>query len=99
MGASNIPSNIINSRIPPKSFLEHFTPGSRLRLKDNVHKHIKDREWILNKIEGNEVHLLHESKLYGLIVKIEDINWDDSSALNMRNKEEVKKNYAQERKS
>lgn len=79
--------------------MKHISPGKRLRLKKDVYKNIKDREWIFNRIEGNEVHLLHESKAYGLIVKIDDIDWYDSSNVKIKSKEEEKKNYAQERKS
>ncbi len=99
MPASNSVKNIIAHGVPPKSFFEHISPGKRVRLKDNVYRNIKDREWIFNRIEGNEVHLLHESKAYGLIVKIEDIDWDDSSNIKMNVDEEARKNYAQKRKS
>jgi|YelNatPaOPRAMG01_1025707.scaffolds.fasta_scaffold348784_1 hypothetical protein len=85
--------NLLNNpRMPPKSILEHFSPGTRIRLRKDVYRYIKDREWILNRIEGNEVHLLHESRLYGLIVKMEDIDWDYQSII------KGEKNYAQERK-
>lgn len=92
-------NNSVKNTIPPKSFFENIFPGKRLRLKNEVYRNIKDREWIFNRIEGDEIHLLHESKAYGLIVKIEDIDWDDSSDLKTNIKEEAKKNYAQERES
>lgn len=99
MSINNSVKNTITHRVPPKSFFENIFPGKRLRLKNDVYRNIKDRVWIFNRIEGNEIHLLHESKAYGLIVKIEDIDWDNSSDLRTITKEEVKKNYAQERES
>lgn len=52
-------------------------PGKRLRLRNDVYRQIKQREWVLKKIDHEGVHLLHESRAYGLIVKMEDIDWSE----------------------
>lgn len=77
MASMNAAKNVTHSYIPARWMLNHITPGKRLRLRDNVYRQVKEREWILNKIDSDGVHLLHESRAYGLIVKMEDIDWSD----------------------
>jgi hypothetical protein len=62
---------------PIHSILNHIPPGKRVRLREDVYKRVKQREWILDKIDSEGVHLLHESKAYGLIVRAEDIDWSE----------------------
>jgi hypothetical protein len=51
-------------------------PGTRLRLRDEAFAHVKTREWIFNQIEnGNQILLMHENGLYGLVVSYDDIDW------------------------
>jgi hypothetical protein len=51
-------------------------PGTRLRLRDDAFVHVKTREWIFSQIEnGNEIMLMHENGLYGLVVRYDDIDW------------------------
>lgn len=65
-------------RLPAKWMVNHIQPGKRLKLRDDVYRQIKEREWILNKIDSEGVHLLHESRAYGLIVRMEDIDWSET---------------------
>jgi len=74
----------MHSHILAKRVLSHISPGKRIRLRDNAYRQIKDREWILNKIDSDGVHLLHESRAYGLIVRMEDIDWSEFSSRGVR---------------
>ena len=47
-----------------------------VRLREDKHKQLRDREWILNRTEQNSIFLVHKSGAYGLVVGIEDIDWD-----------------------
>jgi hypothetical protein len=53
-------------------------PGQRVRLREDAFKHVKTRDWIFTQIEKeNEILLMHENGLYGLVVGISDIDWDE----------------------
>jgi hypothetical protein len=71
---------MVHSQKVPKSVLNRVGPGTRLRLRVDVYKRLKDREWVFNKMESGQIHLLHESRAYGLIVKPDDIDWSDFHA-------------------
>jgi hypothetical protein len=77
MASMNAAKSLTHSHIPARWVLNHITPGKHLRLRDDVYRQIKEREWILNKIDSEGVHLLHESRAYGLIVRIEDLDWSE----------------------
>jgi len=51
--------------------------GKLVRLREGKHKQLRDREWILNRTEQNSIFLVHKSGAYGLVVGIEDIDWDE----------------------
>lgn len=59
----------------PHWMFKHIPPGKRVRLREDACIRIKQREWIFDKIDSEGVHLLHESRAYGLIVRIEDVDW------------------------
>lgn len=51
-------------------------PGHRVRLREDAFKHVKTRDWIFAQVEkDNEVLLMHENGMYGLVVGISDIDW------------------------
>jgi hypothetical protein len=53
-------------------------PGQRVRLREDAFKHVKTRDWIFAQIEKeNEILLMHENGLYGLVVGISDIDWEE----------------------
>ncbi len=62
---------------PSRWILNHMPRGIRIKLREDVYQHVRQREWILDRIDGEGVHLLHETKAYGLIVKAEDIDWTE----------------------
>jgi hypothetical protein len=65
----------IPSRLPNRRIVHRIPRGQRIRLREGVYRQIKEREWILDRIDGEGVHLLHETGTYGLIVRMEDIDW------------------------
>jgi hypothetical protein len=53
-------------------------PGQRVRLREDAFKHVKTRDWIFTQMETeNEFLLMHENGLYGLVVGISDVDWDE----------------------
>lgn len=73
----NALKNLRHFHIPAKRRWTHLTPGTRLKLRDDVYQQIKERIWIFNKMDCDGVHLIHESMAYGLIVRMEDIDWSE----------------------
>lgn len=74
---TNPSKSLVHVRRPGKGILNRLSPGRRVRLRDHVHREIREREWILNKIDREGVHLIHESGAYGVIVDVEDIDWSE----------------------
>jgi hypothetical protein len=62
---------------PPKSFLRSLSKNKRLKLRVGVYRQLKEREWLFRRIENGIVFLVHHSGVYGLGVKIEDIDWSE----------------------
>ncbi len=58
--------------------LKSVSPGERLRLRDDVLRHMRPREWIFKKVEsgGRTILLLDESGGFGWSVKIDNIDWE-----------------------
>jgi hypothetical protein len=56
-----------NLPLVERMVLNYLTSGTRLRLREDVYRHLKEREWIFNKIR--------ETGDYGVVVGIEDIDW------------------------
>ncbi len=51
--------------------------GDRLRLRNNVFRHVQAREWIFDKEEeGDRILLLHETGGFGWSIKADDIDWE-----------------------
>ncbi len=59
-----------------KSVLSSLARNKRLKLQKNVCRHLKEREWNFNRLEGNTIFLMHETGAYGFGVRIEDIDWN-----------------------
>ncbi len=59
-----------------RSILKSLSPGRCLRLREGVHKQVKEREWLFQRVENNLIFLIHESRLYGIAVRINDIDWN-----------------------
>lgn len=59
-----------------KSRLNSISSGKLLKLKDGLYRQLKEREWIFNRTENNLVFLLHKEGVYGVVVRNEDIDWN-----------------------
>jgi hypothetical protein len=57
--------------------LKSLKKGDRLRLRDETLKHVKTRDWLFDSVESKtEIVLMHQYQMYGLIVQIDDIDWE-----------------------
>jgi hypothetical protein len=65
------------SRIQRSERLNSTLAGKLVRLREGKHKQLREREWILNRTEQNSIFLVLKSGAYGLVVGIEDIDWDE----------------------
>ena len=65
----------------PKKFssskLNSILSGRLLRLREGLYKQLRDREWIFNRMENNLIFLIHRNGAYGVVVRIEDLDWDE----------------------
>ena len=68
-GAQRIPNNRLSS----------ILPGRPLRIRDGLYKQLRDREWIFNRAENNSIFLIHKNGFYGVVVRIEEIDWNQLS--------------------
>lgn len=59
-----------------KCRLNSISSGKLLKLKDGLYRQLKEREWIFNRTENNLVFLLHKEGVYGVVVRNEDIDWN-----------------------
>ena len=60
-----------------KARLDSVSSGKLLKLKEGLVRQLKEREWIFNRTENNLVFLVHRDGAYGVIVRNEDINWNE----------------------
>ena len=60
-----------------KSRLNSVSSGKLLKLKDGLYRQLKEREWIFNRTENNLIFLIHKDGAYGVVVRIEDIDWSE----------------------
>ena len=58
------------------STLSSISPGKCLRLREGVHKQLREREWLFQKVENDLVFLIHESGVFGIAVRTNDIDWN-----------------------
>ncbi len=59
-----------------KSILRSISPGRCLKLREDVYKQLREREWFFRRVENDLVFLIHESRAYGIAVRINDIDWN-----------------------
>ena len=50
--------------------------GKFLKLREGVYKQLSDREWIFSRAEKEMIFLIHKSGAFGVVVRIEDIDWN-----------------------
>ncbi len=60
-----------------RSRLSSVASGKVLKLKDGLYRQLKEREWIFNRTEDNLIFLLHKEGAYGVVVRNEDIDWNE----------------------
>jgi hypothetical protein len=63
----------------PNKRLSSILPGRPLKIREGLYKQLRDREWIFNRVENNLIFLIHKNGVYGVVVGIEDIDWDQVS--------------------
>jgi hypothetical protein len=60
-----------------KARLKSLPSGKLLKLKDGLYRQLKERQWIFNRTENNLVFLIHKEGAYGVVVRNEDIDWNE----------------------
>jgi len=60
-----------------RSRLSSVSSGKVLKLKEGLYRQLKEREWIFNRTEDNLIFLLHKEGSYGVVVRMEDIDWNE----------------------
>jgi len=60
-----------------KSRLNSILSGKLLRLQEGLYKQLREREWIFNRTEDNLIFLIHKNGAYGVVVRVEDIDWNE----------------------
>jgi hypothetical protein len=60
-----------------RSRLSSVSSGKVLKLKEGLYRQLKEREWIFNRTEENLVFLIHKEGAYGVVVRNEDIDWNE----------------------
>ncbi len=62
-------------RFPDKR-LRSILPGTPLKVREGLYKQLRDREWIFNRTENDLIFLIHKNGAYGVVVRVEDIDWN-----------------------
>jgi hypothetical protein len=57
--------------------LDSTLSGKPLRIREGLYKQLREREWIFNRMENNLIFLIHKNGAYGVVVRIEDIDWNE----------------------
>lgn len=60
-----------------RASLKSLSSGKLLKLKDGLYRQLREREWIFNRTENNLVFLINKEGAYGVVVRIEDIEWSE----------------------
>ena len=60
-----------------KSRSNSVSSGKLLKLKEGLYRQLKEREWIFNRTEDNLIFLIHKEGAYGVVVRNEDIDWNE----------------------
>ena len=63
----------------PNKRLSSILSGRPLKIREGLYKQLRDREWICNRVENNSIFLIHKNGVYGVVVGIEDIDWNQVS--------------------
>ena len=60
-----------------KARLKSLPSGKLLKLKDGLYRQLRERQWIFNRTENNLIFLIHKEGAYGVVVRKEDIDWNE----------------------
>ena len=60
-----------------KARLKSLSSGKLLKLKDGLYRQLKERQWIFNRTENDLIFLIHKEGTYGVVVRIDDIDWNE----------------------
>jgi hypothetical protein len=60
-----------------RSRLSSVSSGKLLKLKDGLYRQLKEREWMFNRTENDLIFLIHKDGAYGVVVRNEDIDWNE----------------------
>ena len=60
----------------PNKRLRSILPGRSLKIREGLYSQLRDREWIFNRTENNLIFLIHKNGAFGVVVGIEDIDWN-----------------------
>jgi hypothetical protein len=63
--------------VAARTRLKSLSSGKLLKLKDGSYKQLKERQWIFNRTENNLIFLIHKEGAYGVVVRNEDIDWNE----------------------
>jgi hypothetical protein len=57
--------------------LDSTLSGKPLRIREGLYKQLREREWIFNRMENNLIFLINKNGAYGVVVRNEDIDWNE----------------------
>jgi hypothetical protein len=60
-----------------KARLNSVSSGKVLKLKESLYRQLREREWIFNRTENDLIFLVHKNGAYGVVVRNEDIDWNE----------------------
>ena len=63
-------------RLPAKG-MNSILPGKPLKIREGLYKQLREREWIFNRTEDDLIFLIHKDGAYGVVVRNEDIDWNE----------------------
>jgi hypothetical protein len=65
----------------PNGRANSILKGTLLKLREGIYRQLLDREWTFNRMENDLVFLTHKNGAYGVVVGIEDIDWNQLSPM------------------
>jgi len=68
---------MLRTQKPSKPKSNSIPSGHSLKLREGIYKQLKDREWIFNRAENEIIFLIHKTGAYGVVVRKEDIDWNE----------------------
>jgi hypothetical protein len=68
---------MLRTQRPLKSKVSPILSGRSLKLREGVYRQLKDREWMFNRAENEIIFLIHKTGAYGVVVRKEDIDWNE----------------------